>query len=97
MYCHDIPVASKPRWLKHGVFRFSDKTGTVASGLRRSAIKIRKDGRVVVRAGWSKDVSTGRRRGSDLMVTLRVGNQCLQATPTPRSGKAKVGTRITFP
>ena len=35
--------------------------------------------------------------GTDLTVTLRVGNQCLQATPTPRSGKAKVGTRITFP
>src|SRR5262249_37998522 len=35
VYCHNIPLASKPRWLKHGVFRFSDKTGTAASGLRR--------------------------------------------------------------
>jgi hypothetical protein len=96
VYCHDIPLASKPRWLKHGVFRFSDKTGTAASGLRRVRFKIRKDGRVVVRA-------VGRKRsyrtptGNDLRVTLRVGNQCLQATPTLRSGKVKVGTRITFP
>jgi hypothetical protein len=96
VYCHDIPVASKPRWLKHGVFRFSDKTGTVASGLRRVRIKIRKDGRVVVRAVGRK-MSYRTPTGTDLMVTLRVGNQCLQATPTPRSGKAKVGTRISFP
>src|SRR5262249_29446473 len=96
VYCHDIPVTSKPRLLKHGVFRFSDKTGTAASGLRRVRFKIRKDGRIVVRAVGRK-MSYRTPTGPDLMVTLRVGNQCLQATPKLRPAKAKVGTRITFP
>jgi hypothetical protein len=96
VYCHTIPLASKPGWLKHGVFRFRDKTGSAADGLRRVRFKIRKDGRVVVRAVGRK-MSYRTPTGTDLTVTLRVGNQCLQATPTLRSGKPKVGTRITFP
>jgi hypothetical protein len=96
IYCHDIPVVTKRRWLKHGVFRFNDKTGTLANGLRGARLKLRKDGRVVFRAiGRKMQYRTPAAGG--LMVTLRVGNQCVQATPAPRSRKTKVGTRITFP
>src|SRR5262249_59767201 len=81
VYCHTIPLASKPGWLKHGVFRFRDKTGSAADGLRRVRFKIRKDGRVVVRAVGRK-MSYRTPTGTDLTVTLPAANQCLHATPT---------------
>lgn len=80
IYCHDIPVVAKKRLLKRGVFRFRDRTGTVADGLRNARIKIRKDGRVVFRAAGRK-MSFRTPTGNGLAVTLRVGNRARRRPP----------------
>jgi hypothetical protein len=78
------------------LIRYGDKTGQVASGLRRVRLKIRKDGQIVFRAVGRK-MQYRTPTGMGLTVTLRVGNQCTQATTTLRPHKTKAGARITFP
>jgi hypothetical protein len=96
IYCHDIPVRSSKRGLKRGVFRFRDRTGKQAGGLRTVRFKIRKDGKVVFRAKGRK-MQFRTPAGNDVGVTLRVGDQCTHATTTVRSRPVHSGTRIVFP
>jgi hypothetical protein len=96
LYCHDIAVATTKAGLKHGVFRFRDKTGTLAAGLRQARFKIRKDGRIVFRATGSK-MELRPSTDDGLRVTLRVGDLCMQTAATLHSRQLKVGTRSVFP
>jgi hypothetical protein len=96
IYCHDLPVRASKRGLKRGVFRFRDRTGTQAGGLRTVRFKIRKDGRVVFRAKGRK-MQFRSPAGSDVDVTLRVGGQCTQTTAALRTRSNHSGTRILFP
>ena len=96
LYCHDLALVTTRAALKRRVFRFRDRTGTLAAGLQRARLKIRTDGRIVFRAAGGKmqlrtPVDTGMR------VTLRVGGQCMETTALLRPRPAKVGTRNTFP
>ena len=98
LYCHAIPFKSDPTRARFGIFKFKDKTGELADGLRRARFKIRRklDGRVSFRAKGKKmslrDVS-----GSQVLVTLRVGAQCTQATASLRTKRARVGQRLVYP
>jgi hypothetical protein len=95
LYCHDIGVVTTKAGLKHGVFRFRDKTGTLAAGLQTARFKIRKNGQLVFRAtGKKMDL---RNADGGLTVTLRVGGMCMQTTAALRARPAKVGTRNVFP
>jgi hypothetical protein len=95
LYCHDIGVVTTKAGLKHGVFRFRDKTGTLAAGLQNARFKIRKNGQLVFRAtGKKMDL---RNADGGLTVTLRVGGLCMQTTAALRARPAKVGTRDVFP
>jgi hypothetical protein len=95
IYCHDIPVRATKRGLKHGVFRFRDRTGAQAGGLRSVRFKIRKDGRVVFRARGRK--LPFRSPAGAVDVTLRVGGQCTHTTPVLRTSSTQSVTRILFP
>jgi uncharacterized repeat protein (TIGR01451 family) len=96
LYCHDIDVTTTKAGLKHGVFRFRDKTGTLAAGLQRARFKIRKDGQLVFRATGSK-MHLRNATDSGLTVTLRVGGMCMQTTAALRAKPAKLGSRNVFP
>jgi hypothetical protein len=96
VYCHDIALATTKGTLKHGVFRFRDKTGTLAAGLQRVRFKVRKDGQIVFRAAGGK-MNLRAATSSGLRVTLRVGNRCMQTTATLRSRAMKLGTRSVYP
>jgi hypothetical protein len=96
LYCHDIALATTKGALKHGVFRFRDRTGTLAAGLQRVRFKIRKDGRIVFRAAGGK-MNLRPATDNGLRVTLRVGDLCLQTSATLRSRSMKVGSRSVFP
>ena len=96
LYCHDLALATTKGALKRGVFRFRDGTGTLADGLQRARVKIRKDGRIVFRAAGGK-MHLRSAADSGLTVTLRVGGMCMQTTAALRARAAKVGTRNVFP
>ena len=95
LYCHDIGVVTTKAGLKHGVFRFRDKTGTLAGGLQTARFKIRKNGQLVFRATGNK--MHLRNADGGLTVTLRVGDVCMQTTAALRARPAKLGTRSVFP
>src|SRR5262245_50081900 len=95
LYCHDIGVVTTKAGLKHGVFRFRDKTGTLAAGLQTARFKIRKNGQIVFRATGNK--MHLRNADGGLTVTLRVGGMCMQTTAALRARPAKVGSRNVFP
>src|SRR5262249_17757416 len=96
IYCHDIPVRANKRGLKHGVFRFRDRTATQAGGLWTVRLKIRKDGRVVFRVKRRK-MQFRSPAGSDVGVTPRVGGQCTHTTATLRTRSKASRTRMLFP
>src|SRR5262249_43318165 len=96
IYCHDIPMRATKRGLKHGVFRFRDRTGARADGLRTVRFKIRKDGSVVFRAKGGK-MPFRAPAGDNVDLTLRVGGQCTHTTAALRTRATHSVTRILFP
>ncbi len=96
VYCHDIPVRTRKRLLKRGVFKLRDRKGTSAAGIRSARIKIRKDGRVVFRIRGRK-MQFRTPTGSGVRVTLRVGGQCTQAVAPLRTRQRQSSTRMMFP
>jgi hypothetical protein len=96
LYCQDLALITTKRGLKRGVFRFTDKAGTLAAGLQRARLKIGKDGRIVFRAAGGK-MHLRTPADSGVTVTLRAGGQCMQATALLRAKPTKVGTRNVFP
>ena len=98
LLCQKIPFKSDAKWVKKGVFKFTDKTGLMASGIRRAKFKIQKkhSNRVMFRTNGKK-MSYREPVGSDLTVTIAVGNQCTTQTASLRSKKGvKNGRALVF-
>ncbi len=96
LYCHDVPLKATKRSLKRGVFRFRDRTGKLAAGLRNARLKIRKNGTAIFRTKGRK-MTYRMPKGTDMMVTLRLGGVCTQAPTTMRARERKSGTRLAYP
>jgi hypothetical protein len=97
-FCQSIPFKSDARSTKKGVFKFRDKTGQMAGGLRKARFKIKKkqNGRVVFRTKGKK-MSFRDIVGTDVTVTIAVGNQCTTQTASLRSKKGvKIGAALVF-
>ncbi len=94
MYCHELPMPTYNQLKEKGRFRFNDKTGKLAGGLRRASFKIKKNGWVLFRArGKAMTMRTPEAR--DLRVTLRIGDQCMHTVAPLRSKSG--GHTMLFP
>jgi hypothetical protein len=94
VFCRTIEAA---HW-KHRrarVFRFKDKAGTFAGGLRKGAFKVKKNGRIVF-GTKGKRVTLASTSGQAVTVTLRVGAQCSQRQLGLRAGR-RVARGLVFP
>jgi uncharacterized repeat protein (TIGR01451 family) len=89
--CQHIPAAA---WTHRNPrsFRFLDKTGTVAGGLKRARFAMKRSGRVAFRT-VGKQVALGATDGHDVKVTVGVGGQCSQSTAELRTK----GLRMVLP
>jgi uncharacterized repeat protein (TIGR01451 family) len=89
--CQKIPAAA---WTHRNPrsFRFLDKSGTLAGGLKRARFAMKRTGRVPFRV-VGKSVVLGATHGRDVKVTLGVGGQCSQ---TMTQLRAK-GVRMILP
>jgi hypothetical protein len=59
------------------LYRFRDKAGSFAGGLKKGNFKVKRNGKVLFRTRGKK-VSMHAMTGQNVLVTLRVGNQCAQ-------------------
>jgi uncharacterized repeat protein (TIGR01451 family) len=86
--CQPIPAAA---WTHRNLrsFRFLDKTGTVAGGLKRARFAMKRNGRVPFRA-LGKSVILGTTDGHDVMVTVGVGGRCSQSMTQLRAKGSKL-------
>ena len=75
--CQPIPAAA---WTHRNPrsYRFKDKTGTVAGGLKRALFKMKRNGQVPFRA-LGKTVILRKTEGHDVKVTIGLGAQCSQS------------------
>jgi len=94
--CEQIPFKSDPLWTQKGVFKFRDKTGLMAGGLRRAKFKIqkKKSNRVVFRTNGKK-MQFRDPVGTQVTVTVAVGNQCSHqaANLHTRNGRSRAAPR----
>jgi hypothetical protein len=98
LLCQEIPFKSDPLWTRMGVFKFKDKTGTMAGGLRKAKFKIqkKKGNRVMFRTNGKK-MQFREPVGTEVTVTLAVGNQCTTQTANLRTRKGvKNGRALVF-
>jgi hypothetical protein len=97
-FCQSIPFKSDPLWTRLGVFRFKDKTGAMAAGLRKARFKIHRktDGHVSFRTKGKK-MQFREPAGTEVQITLRVGDQCTQATAALKTKRVRKGKRLVFP
>jgi hypothetical protein len=96
-FCQDIPFKSNPRRIKMGVFKFRDKTGLMAAGLRKAKFKIAKKDRHATFKTRGRKMAFREPVSNDVLVTLRVGSQCTQATAELHTKRAKIGKRLVYP
>jgi hypothetical protein len=90
VFCATVAATN---WKKRGrSFRFRDRKGTFASGLRNGRFKMRKNGQIVFRTKGRK-MTLRTPSTMEVDVTLRVGGACWQAPATLRKRK----TRLTTP
>ena len=68
-------------------YRFKDGRGRFAGGLEKGRFKVKRNGSVLFRA-QGKNVILRATDGDDILVTVRVGNQCTRATMSLRTTKA---------
>jgi len=68
------------------LFKFKDKAGTFAGGLRQGRFKMRKNGKIAF-ATRGKKMSLRQSDGKNVLVTIRVGDQCLKEMRTLRVKK----------
>lgn len=93
VFCHEIPMQQITRRRNVSTFNFKDATGQLAGGLRKARFRVRSNGSVRFRArGKSMSMKVPEQR--DLMVTLRIGSQCMR-TMAPL--KSKKGHLLKFP
>jgi hypothetical protein len=96
-FCQDIPFKSDLRWIKKGVFKFRDKTGLMAAGLRKAKFKVAKKDRHATFKTRGKKMDFREPVSTDVVVTLRVGSQCTQATAALHTKRAKTGKKLVYP
>jgi hypothetical protein len=96
-FCHEIPLKTDRLWIKKGIWKLKDKSGLMAGGINRARFKVRKkDSRVIFKARGKKmqfrDIV-----GSEVTVTLAVGNQCTQQVASLKTKKGvKNGRALVF-
>jgi hypothetical protein len=93
-----IPFVPNDALARKGLYKFKDKTGTLAAGLRRARFRVneKKGGRIAFRAKGKK-MTFRDPVGPDVQVTIGVGTQCTQTTATLKTKRAKKGQRLVFP
>jgi hypothetical protein len=67
-------------------YRFEDRRGRFAGGLEKGRFKVKRNGSVLFRA-HGKHVPLRATDGADILVTVRVGDQCTRATMSLRTTK----------
>ena len=98
LFCQNVPFVPNAALARKGLYKFKDKTGTLAAGLRRARFRVnqKKGGHIAFRAKGKK-MTFRDPVGTDLQVTIGVGTQCTQATATLKTKRAKTGQRLVFP
>jgi len=91
LFCETMPASAWKHPNAH-VFRYRDKTGTLAGGLKRSRFKMKKQGGAVFRT-MGKKVALGQTDGHDVKVTVAVGGRCAQSMTQLRAR----GATMIFP
>ena len=76
VFCQTI-AAKNWKHPNRRTYRFRDKAGSFAGGLKQGNFKMKKSGKVLFRTRGKK-VSLRSTTGENVLVTLRVGNQCAQ-------------------
>jgi hypothetical protein len=97
-FCQQIPLKTDARWLKMGVWKLKDRTGLTAGGIRRAKFKMQKkhDNRVMFRTRGKK-MSFRDPVGTEVTVTLAVGNQCTTQVANLKTRKGvKNGKALVF-
>jgi len=86
--CQPIPAAA---WTHQNArsFRFKDKTGHVAGGLKNARFKMKRNGKIAFRA-VGKTMALGATAGHDVHVTIGVGGQCSRTTIDLRHKRDKM-------
>jgi uncharacterized repeat protein (TIGR01451 family) len=83
IFCQTVAA---PHW-KHPrrrLYRFRDKPGAFAGGLKKGNFKMKRSGKIVFRTRGKK-MSLRSTDGQQVLVTLRVGNQCAQSRMSLRT------------
>jgi hypothetical protein len=91
IFCTTIP----PKYWKHPrkrLFKFRDKTGTLASGLRKTRFKVTRKGRIFFGAA-GRNMSLPPAQWNNVRVTVSVGDQCSTSTLNLRA----VRKGVVFP
>ena len=91
MFCQTVAARN---W-KHPhsrVYKFSDKSGAFAGGLARGRFRVKRDREIMFRTRGKK-IDLRPAGSGDVVITLRVGNQCAQSTASLRQAK----TALVFP
>ncbi|HJQ83312.1 MAG TPA: hypothetical protein VKA21_04505 [Candidatus Binatia bacterium] len=83
VFCQSMPLAAW-RHPRKRVFRFRDRTGTLAGGLRQSRFDMRKSGAIGFRVAGAS-VAVRPPSGADVQVTVAVGGRCSRATAALRA------------
>ncbi len=85
LFCQTIARAHWKRAHRRR-YRFKDGRGRFAGGLEKGRFKVKRNGSVLFRA-HGKNVILRATDGDDILVTVRVGNQCTRATMSLRTTK----------
>jgi hypothetical protein len=90
--CQPIPAAA---WIHRNPrsYRFTDKTGAVAGGLKKALFRMKRNGTVAFRA-LGKAMVLRQTEGHDVKVTIGVGGQCSHSMTQLR---AKGDRRLLLP
>jgi len=70
------------------LFKFKDKAGTFAGGLKQGRFKMRKSGKLIF-ATRGKKMNLRESDGKNVMIVIRAGDQCLKEQRTLRQTKKK--------
>jgi hypothetical protein len=94
VFCQTIPMDAPRNLGSSLLYKFRDKSGKRAGGLQKANFRVRRSGKVVFRTnGKAMDLREPESR--DLVVTLRVGDQCMRAAAPLRTKPA--GHTMMFP
>jgi hypothetical protein len=92
LFCQTV-AASHWKHPHRRLYRFKDKRGTFAGGLAMGRFKVKRNGAVIFRTR-GKTVRMRYAGGKNVVVTLRVGNQCARETMNLRTTKKQA---LVFP